>query len=170
MLAIENPKDVNGVKKEADYIGGLVKRVSNFSMEDLPDRKIFQKTVYLMQAFGINLGYKFNWYLYGVYSPELADVGYAIAERYEDISQRRFTDEDDEERFQMFLEFIRPIKNDVKRLTIASSLHFLHERNQKLHKDQLIEFLIEEKDWDEEEDFDTCLTIWQRLEEYGLVA
>ena len=67
-------------RDEAEYIGGIIKRVSNFSMASLEDRKKFQKTIYLLQAFGIDLGYEFIWYLHGPYSPELTRVGYAIEE------------------------------------------------------------------------------------------
>ena len=167
-MAIEERDKSDDLEGEARYIGGVIKRVSNFNMETLNGRKIFQKTTYLIQAFGIELGYEFNWYLYGVYSPDLADVGYKLQDIYDDVSESKFTNEENEKRFQEFLEFITPMKEDVHRLMINSSLHYLQEQNPDLHRDQLIEFLIEEKDLSDEK-FDECVEEWQRMKDYGLV-
>ena len=51
----------------------------NKFLENFEIRKIFQKTVYLLQELGINLGYHFGWYLNGPYSTSLADDGYEMA-------------------------------------------------------------------------------------------
>lgn len=44
------------------------------------DRKRVQKAVYLGQLSGIDLGYRYNWYLKGPYSPALTRDYYALAE------------------------------------------------------------------------------------------
>ena len=45
------------------------------SMDSFDERLILQKTIYLLQQMGIHLGYRFSWYLRGLYSRELtADV------------------------------------------------------------------------------------------------
>lgn len=46
----------------------------------LDDRKRVQKAVYLGQVAGIDLGYRFGWYLLGPYSPQLARDYFALAE------------------------------------------------------------------------------------------
>jgi uncharacterized protein YwgA len=43
----------------------------NASISSFTDRKRMQKLAYLIEAFDIRLGYNFNWYLYGPYSPQL---------------------------------------------------------------------------------------------------
>ncbi len=48
------------------------------NMDDFNDRLRLQKIVYLLWGYGIHLGYGFNWYVHGPYSPKLADDGYAI--------------------------------------------------------------------------------------------
>ena len=154
-------------REDAWYLGGILKRVDNFSMDTLDQRKIFQKTVYLMQAFGIGLGYDFNWYLYGVYSSELADVGFALAEIYEDVSPKRFADDDIENRFNEFNKYISDIKHDVKQLEVDSSLHYLHVNNPNMDADLIVEFLLEEKDLDREAD--ECIERWKKLQGYGII-
>ena len=74
-------------------------------METFNDRLIFQKTVYLIQEFGIYLGYKnFSWYLRGPYSSELTKIGFELKDVYDELPQSgRFTDDDVEARFKEFL-------------------------------------------------------------------
>jgi len=42
------------------------------------DRLILQKAVYLLQAAGIQLGYRFRWYLKGPYSPDMTAGAFGI--------------------------------------------------------------------------------------------
>ena len=44
----------------------------------LDDRKRVQKAVYLGQLTGVDLGYRFSWYLMGPYSPALTQDYYAL--------------------------------------------------------------------------------------------
>lgn len=164
----ENGDDKSELEEEAHYIGGIIKRVGTFSNETLEGRKQFQKTIYLMQAFGIDLGYEYNWYVHGPYSPDLAEVGYALAEIYDEVTTTRFSNEDYEELFQQFLDYIDPIKNDVARLETAASLHWLRQSNPDLPHDLLIDFLLEEKE-ELEMDPSECEIEWDRLREYNLV-
>jgi hypothetical protein len=50
-----------------------------FALKDFKDRLILQKAVYLTQAAGLQLGYHFNWYLRGPYSPGLTKDAFAMA-------------------------------------------------------------------------------------------
>lgn len=49
----------------------------------LDDRKKVQKTVYLGQISGLELGYRFGWYLLGPYSPDLTRDYYSLASSME---------------------------------------------------------------------------------------
>src|SRR5262245_4220988 len=44
----------------------------------LEGRKLIQKAVYLGQRAGVDLGYRFGWYLMGPYSPDLARDYYVL--------------------------------------------------------------------------------------------
>lgn len=162
-------KGDNGLEEEAHYVGGIVKRISNFSNETLEDRKQFQKTIYLLQAAGIDLGYDFNWYVHGPYSPDLAKVGYKLAEMYEDVTPTKFSDPEYETRFEEFLEFIEPIKNDVQRLEAAASLHWLHEVNEGIPYDLLIDYLLEEEKEELELSPADCESLWDQMATYDIV-
>ncbi len=48
------------------------------NVNTLKERKILQKTIYILQEMGINFRYNYNWYLYGPYSPMLADDAFEL--------------------------------------------------------------------------------------------
>jgi len=51
------------------------------SINEIDDRKSIQKAVYLGQRLaGVDLGYRFGWYLRGPYSPSLTQDYYALAD------------------------------------------------------------------------------------------
>ncbi|KGD19553.1 hypothetical protein DP42_4659 [Burkholderia pseudomallei] len=52
----------------------------SLAVDSLEDRMRLQKAVYLMQAAGANLGYRYSWYLRGPYSTALTQDYFAIAE------------------------------------------------------------------------------------------
>ena len=64
------------LKLVLDKIGfGNLEEISNFTK-----RKILQKKVYLLQLTGLDLGYRYNWYLKGPYCPALADATFTLRE------------------------------------------------------------------------------------------
>ncbi len=56
-----------------DVLGGI--NTSSFN-----HRLALQKTIYILQTAGVNLGYRYSWYLRGPYSRELAADAYSIRE------------------------------------------------------------------------------------------
>ncbi len=48
---------------------------ADLSVKDFHSRLSLQKTVYLIQLAGIDLGYRFSWYRHGPYSRELPKQG-----------------------------------------------------------------------------------------------
>lgn len=54
------------------------------SINTIDDRKRVQKAVYLGQRTGVDLGYRFGWYLRGPYSSDLARDYYALDEAIRD--------------------------------------------------------------------------------------
>jgi len=49
------------------------------NVASVENRKVMQKAVYLAQEMGVPLGYRFNWYVMGPYSPGLTDDYYQAA-------------------------------------------------------------------------------------------
>ena len=50
------------------------------AIETVDDRKRIQKAIYLGQRAGVDLGYRFGWYLMGPYSPALTRDYFSLAE------------------------------------------------------------------------------------------
>jgi uncharacterized protein YwgA len=118
-----------GVKLTIDGLG------LDFKINSFQDRLIMQKSVYLAQAAGVNLGYFYHWYLYGPYSPSLTRDEFAIAM---DISDG--TDESEgwklDETSSHRLEEIQSIFSEpdrdklARKLELLASAHFLIDRKQ----------------------------------------
>lgn len=60
-----------------DVANGLVFRQLGIGKDTFEARLISQKKMYLLQALGTDLGYRYNWYLRGPYSPALTNYMYA---------------------------------------------------------------------------------------------
>lgn len=101
--------------------------LSRPNMEDFDERLRLQKIVYLLWAYGISLGYGFNWYVRGPYSPKLASDGYAIDdELFERGGEVRFNNEEQVvESLNRFKEIIGEKINDPLYLEILASLHYI---------------------------------------------
>lgn len=59
-----------------DVANGMIFQKLKISKGSLDDRLICQKKMYLLQSLGTDLGYKFDWYVRGPYSPSLTNYVY----------------------------------------------------------------------------------------------
>lgn len=107
---------------------GIPKRVETFT-----DRLIIQKSVYLAQEFGINLGYFYRWYLHGPYSPSLSRDAYEIIDTIEEIKKETVKYSLD----SISASKLKKIRNQIKaisqenlgrELELLASVHYLHLR------------------------------------------
>lgn len=120
-------------------VGGILNRVySQFDMLTFSNRLRLQKIIYLLQAYGINLGYNFSWYLHGPYSTELTRQAFNIA-NFSSLKQVKFEDNNVEERFKEFLSKLGDKKNSDFWLEVASSIHLLKNMRPPKTKNQIIE-------------------------------
>ena len=112
--------------RTAVELGYILKHVPGyeFSMDGFDDRLRFQKTVYLLQAFGINRGYDFSWYLRGPHCSLAAHDGYDLRDVYDSIptGSRVFKNSKANKKFKRFCEFVRG--KGTGDLEIAASLHY----------------------------------------------
>lgn len=148
-------------------LGVLVKDIGNFDMDTFDGRLRFQKTVQVLQSFGIDLGYYYNWYLRGPYCPDLAKDGFRLKDVIGKIPKLaiEFADPKDQSRYDNFREFMRDKKRDSKRLEIASSICFLLNE-EGLDRDAALR-LTEGKR--REITMDECERMWNELERYEVV-
>lgn len=148
-------------------LGVLIRDIDNFDMDTFDGRLRFQKTVQILQAFGIDLGYYYNWYLRGPYCPDLAKDGFELKDVIEKVPKIaiEFADPEDRARYDRFKGFIRDKKEDPKQLEIASSICFL--RNEEGLDKHTVLKLTEGKR--EAIEMGECERIWADLENCGVV-
>ena len=106
-------------------LGVVMRNIGNFDMSSFGGRTRLQATVYLLQSFGLYLGYGFSWYIRGPYSPHLARNGFALQEDYENIPPGPFASRAARSRFAKFARFMADKKDDADRLEALASIHFL---------------------------------------------
>ncbi len=97
----------------------------------LDDRKKVQKAVYLGQITGVELGYRFSWYILGPYSSELARDYYALAaslEIGEDVPDAKLREETKQRLARVLPLMTMPAGVDLEQedwLELLASLHYL---------------------------------------------
>lgn len=148
-------------------LGVILKDIDNFNMKTFSDRLRFQKTVQLLQAFGVDLGYNYNWYLSGPYCPSLAKDGYELAKVIHKIPKLdlEFANNTLAASYAAFKDFIHDKKGDPDQLEIAASICFLH-RQKNLDEATILRLTEGKKQRFTKED---CERIWNELAEYGVV-
>ena len=105
-------------------------------IETIDQRVTLQKAIYLAQAAGVPLRYRYNWYVMGPYSPDLTRDYYALQEQPQEDpeSDRSLVLR---EPFASIIERLRPIMSvpsDVKLtqsewLELLASIHYLRNRS-----------------------------------------
>jgi hypothetical protein len=143
-------------------------------LTSLSSRIVLQKRVYFAQAFGIELGYRFGWYVFGPYSTELTRDAYGLqglesrlegAESKEKSAEMKKLNE-----FFGEVKALGPRKGERYWLELLSSLHFLtaHAAPPIAAKDQCIaKIKLMKPDRFSQEDMELA---WNLLAKYHLVA
>ena len=148
-------------------LAAIMKDIGNFDMDTFEGRLSFQKTVYLLQSFGVYLGYNFQWYIHGTYSPALTRAGFRIRDivkRMPEIDLRFATDEA-QANYGKFKEFVEDKKDDPALLEIGASLCYLSSL--KLAKDRQLQLVADKKP---HFTMDQCVRVWADLEKHGVVS
>jgi len=108
-----------------------VAKVFDLKRGSTEERLKLQKTVYLLQAYGLRLGYGFSWYRYGPYSQDLVYDAYTVlaseSERYEEESSSWQFSGNTIERFDSFKEICGNVLSDPKKLELAASVDFVRK-------------------------------------------
>lgn len=120
------------------------------SVETLEQRKLVQKAVYLGQLTGVNLGYRFNWYRLGPYSPALTQDYFALARelsRGETEHEGLVLVDAARERLSKILPAFQPPEEvslpQADWLELLASIHYL--RNQARYSPEKTQKTLEEK-------------------------
>lgn len=147
-------------------LAGVLCRLGRFSVDKFQDRLRLQKTIYLLQAFGIYLGYNFNWYIYGPYSPALTRDAFEVLPQIRMHAPMQLGDAEAEERFKVFMHFLGDKKNDPQWLELVGSLHMLRFMYGEKNRQVIFERMRKKQPYLSE---DKRVAGWQRLEEFGLL-
>lgn len=149
--------------------GAILKLVGNVRPERIPrsfdERVKLQKTVYLLQEFGFDLGYDFSWYVHGPYSVLLTRDGYALARSDFRPKSVRLT-EDYEDKFRQFVsDFLGQKKNNTKWLELLASMLFLRKRHPSWRKEMIFNRLRRKRLGVTRQAYEEA---WRHLEKFGL--
>jgi uncharacterized protein YwgA len=153
--------------KRLEVLGGLLRRLGTFDMSTFKGRLILQKTVYLMQSMGIFLGYRFNWYVYGPYSPELARHGFELAQRFHEVGPYEFHGQAHQKAFDRFVEFLGNNRRNPIWLEAVASIHFQRKLNTAKPKEQILQDIKNKQPYFT---LEICRDAWDALERASLLG
>ncbi len=120
-------------------------------IDTFDERKTIQKAVYLGQLTGVDLSYRFGWYLKGPYSPSLAEDYYHLADELE-IGDESYEDYQLKKSLSDRLEKVQPLIDkpeefmleNVDWLELVASYDYLG-RVRKLSDEKADKVLAKEK-------------------------
>ena len=147
-------------------LGGILRRIGDFNLSEFSERLRFQKTVYFLQVFGIYLGYRFSWYVYGPYSPDLARDGFQWKPIRDQIPPIAFSNAETEKKFDDLLSFLGEHKKISRNLELLASIHFLSRLDPKFSKEDIID-RVKAKQWYFNEP--VARKAWDYLGKFGLI-
>jgi hypothetical protein len=99
-------------------------------MGEFKDRIKYQKIVFLLQAYGLSLGYRFGWYIKSSYSSESDHILYSIYtsnRTYENIDVLKFREHDKViQKIKEFKEILGDKIDDDLYIDMLSSISYIH--------------------------------------------
>lgn len=79
-ILMENVKSKGNNMTSMDLMYALIIDKLNIKIDSIEDRRLSQLKFYLLQYFGFDLGYSYNWYADVIYSPDLEEFLYSNIE------------------------------------------------------------------------------------------
>jgi uncharacterized protein YwgA len=93
------------------------------------ERLKLQKTIYLLQTYGLKLGYGFSWYKYGPYSQDLVYDAYAVLgpekHNYEKLASMWNFSRDCLKKFEEFKKICGDILRSAEDLELVASVDYI---------------------------------------------
>ena len=164
MMKMEGGMFRGGFMKEWELIGGLLRRIGNYNVFKYENRIAVQKLTYILQyGFGDNLGYHFNWYVHGPYSPQLAKDFYKL-EDTNNVSAIGYKSRETENRFEKFVQLIGEDKYDINLLEIVASMIYVVQTEKIKDKSHILERVKELKPYFNDEEYSKALHFLIQLE------
>lgn len=149
-------------------VGVIVKDIGGMDLKTYDGRISLQRVVYLLQAFGLGLGYRYMWMLSGPISLKLMEDAFHILVAVERLPliPIKFEDGDDDRRYGDLKGFLAGKVGDLDALDMAVSICYL--RNEVgVGKDEVLRLTCGKKSRYAEA---ACQDMWDELETCGAVA
>jgi uncharacterized protein YwgA len=123
-------------------------------MNNFSQRKRLQKLGFLLQEWGLDLPYRFTWYIHGPYSPGLTQMLYEISQTKDTEAEGLTPDE--LTRLKKFKNFLGDDILDSDKLELLASVHYLREKANETgaSKDDVLLVLKEKKPYFSKDDID----------------
>ena len=108
----------------------LLSDFGGIALDSFDKRLILQKRIYLLQLFGIDLRYRYNWYVRGPYCPSLTEEAFELDRRKDETEKLNSAYELTQEakkRLREYRKFEKEMPStDLPRfLELAASIHYL---------------------------------------------
>jgi len=110
------------------------------------NRKQLQKLTYLFEIFGLDLGFRFSWYVHGPYNRNLTTVLYNDDEAE---STRPVADhfENEKEKLELLKRFLGRDVHSSRALELIGSLHYIltATKNEQKSDEEILQILLDLK-------------------------
>lgn len=125
----------------------ILNALTSVSLDDFEDRLKLQKLVYLARKMGHNLGYSFNWYARGPYSPSLTRMLFSANDQDQLILDDFHLNDKEEAIVQQLREFLQDDVRDHRVLELLASVwyHLRGRTYTREERDEFIDSIVQEK-------------------------
>ena len=155
------------MKKESELLKLFLDAAGcDINMSTFDGRLEVQKTTYLIQEMGYNLGYNYHWYLRGPYCSEVADAAFEISrnkQEYDHLQSSLKSDiqEDVESKFKKFNDEKPELLTEIDWYELlASTTYIAHNLGKDDDKDdKIVEQLLDKKKWYQPDDAKKALRL-----------
>lgn len=99
----------------------------DISISTVQDRIRLQKIFYILKKYDLELDFRFNWYIHGPYSPDLAAVYYRVEDFLHSVKEdHTYFSYSEKGKLDIVKEFLKPIKGNAELLEYYASIIFIH--------------------------------------------
>lgn len=156
----------------------IMNELNSFSIKKLEDRIFLQKAIYIIQVLGIDLRFRFSWYIYGPYSKELTHAAYDLDNNAElqKKADKLTIKKEAKKKIDLLKQLLEKRPHDLDKshwFELLSSIHYIkHISLNGCSDEKEIEGILkkQKKKRFDESKFDSYFNeAWQSLKEVNLI-
>lgn len=125
----------------------ILNALTDFDLEEFNDRLRLQKIVFLARKLGYDLGFSYNWYARGPYSPSLTRMLFSANEQDQLILDDVELNADERKIVRQLRDFLKEDVEDPRTLELLASVwyHLRRRTYTREEKNDLIENIVQLK-------------------------